>query len=132
MDKLILKMRAKNVIRKRLTELVGSCQTDDVPLGEQSQKIRVDFLAEEIVDALFEKKLLCVVNTPCIGDKCYLLRADGTVESGETVARIMLTKRRVYLYYFEGGAGKIKKGVLGKDIVLEKTEDKSERGGKDA
>lgn len=117
MDELILKMRAKDAIRKRLTELVGSCQTDDVPLDEQGAKA-VEFYTEEIVDALFEEKLLRAVNTPCIGDKCYPLRADGTVESEETVARIMLTKRRVYLYYFEGGAGKQHKRVLGKDIVL--------------
>lgn len=62
--------------------------------------------------------MLSVVNTPCIGGKCYPLRADGTVESEETVARIMLTKRRVYLYYFEGGVGKQHKRVLGKDIAL--------------
>ena len=131
MDELILKMRAKDVIRKRLTELVGSCQTADVPLDEQGAKA-VEFYTEEIVDALFEKKLLSLVNTPFLGDKCYPIRADGTIESEETIAKIMFTKRRVYLYYFEGGAGKIKKRVLGKDIVLEKTEDKSERGGKDA
>ena len=130
MDKLVFKMRAKNAIRKRLTELVGSCKTAEVPLDEQSTKV-VEFYAEEIVDALFKRKLLGVVDTPCqIGDKCYPLRADGTVESEETIAKIMLTRRRVYLYYFENGAGKLHKRVWGKDIALSIQE--AERIGEEA
>ena len=122
MDKLVFKMRAKNAIRKRLTELVGSCKTAEVPLDEQSAEV-VDFFAGEIVDALFKKNLLCVADTPCqVGDKCYPLRADGTVEGEETIAKIMLTKRRVYLYYFEGGVGKQHKRVLGVDVVLSMSE----------
>lgn len=46
-----LREKIVEVIRKRLTELVGSCRTDKIPLDSKSAEIVMEF-ANELADAL--------------------------------------------------------------------------------
>lgn len=46
-----LKKKIKEILRKRMTELLGSCQTDEITLDEKSAAA-VIFYADEFADAL--------------------------------------------------------------------------------
>ena len=51
MTKEELKKKIKEVLRKRMTELLGSCQTDEISLDEEGKEA-VLFYADEFADAL--------------------------------------------------------------------------------
>ena len=46
-----LKERIKEILRKRMTELLGSCHTDEIPLTEEGAEAFL-FYADEFADAL--------------------------------------------------------------------------------
>lgn len=80
-----LKKKIKEVLRKRMTELLGSCQTDEISLDEEGKEA-VLFYADEFADALIAAG---------IGDVSkhrFFISKDGTeikqLYSGEEVERI--------------------------------------------
>ena len=46
-----LKKKIKEILRKRMTELLGSCHTDEIPLTEEGAEA-ILFYADEFADAL--------------------------------------------------------------------------------
>lgn len=46
-----LKKKIKEILRKRMTELLGSCHTDEIPLTEEGAEA-ILFYADEFSDAL--------------------------------------------------------------------------------
>lgn len=46
-----LKKKIKEILRKRMTELLGSCRTDEIPLAEEGVEA-ILFYADEFADAL--------------------------------------------------------------------------------
>ena len=47
----VLKRKIKEILRKRMTELLGSCHTDEIPLTEEGAEA-ILFYADEFADAL--------------------------------------------------------------------------------
>lgn len=51
-----LKKKIKEILRKRMTELLGSCHTDEIPLTEEGAEA-ILFYADEFADALIAAKI---------------------------------------------------------------------------
>ena len=51
-----LKKKIKEILRKRMTELLGSCHTDEIPLTEEGAEA-ILFYADEFADALIAARI---------------------------------------------------------------------------
>ena len=51
-----LKKKIKEILRKRMTELLGSCHTDEIPLTEEGAEA-ILFYADEFADALISAEI---------------------------------------------------------------------------
>ena len=78
-----LKKKIKEILRKRMTELLGSCHTDEIPLTEEGAEA-ILFYADEFADALIaaglrfgNKHRIFVENAPipttCVDNNFYLV-----------------------------------------------------------
>ena len=86
-----LKKKIKEILRKRMTELLGSCHTDEIPLTEEGAEA-ILFYADEFADALIAAGLGDVKEHRIFAGK------DGSIKqiySGEEVEKIVKERKEL-------------------------------------
>lgn len=66
-----LKKKIKEILRKRMTELLGSCHTDEIPLTEEGAEA-ILFYADEFADALIAAGIGDVEQQHYVFKKTYM------------------------------------------------------------
>lgn len=96
-----LKERIKEILRKRMTELLGSCHTDEIPLTEEGAEA-ILFHADEFADALISAGIGDVKTAQEIGASATAMAVleAAKAEHRAQVAEIALDKAVELAYEF--------------------------------